>query len=729
MTRALRRALLIGTTSCIAVASSTTVWAQGLDEIVVTALKREQTAIKTPAAISVFNETAIERANITRPNDFVSLIPNAALIDSNTEGEAFLVLRGMAPARNAETSTAVIIDGVLAAGPNELNQDFFAVSQIEVLKGPQGALYGRNAVGGAVVISTKEPTNEFEGQIKVGAGEQARVLAQTTVSGPIVEDRLFARIAYSHHERDGKRESAATGEDRDRFERETARVRLDWLPTDNIKVDLRAGGSLQRDTGGIAFVAQFADDGVFDTNNDGLLEVNGAIPNFDNNVRSFNDQDKYNGSIKIDWESDLGTLTSVSAYTFVEDRYGQDNFPYLSGDAGAGGLTQWVLFNTQGITQEFRWTSSSEKRFRYIAGVYAAFIESDRVTNLAEDEVSILLDGRQPNPVDSINTTLTFRDDTTNRENLAAFAHVELDVTDALEVTAAVRYDHEDAEVLDKAPPEFTTTPGLLRKDSYDRIQPKFTANYSPVDSFSVYAAYGEGFKAGGFNPFGSAELIRAANPLSTVVDEYGEETSRSGELGFKAQMLDNRLQVNAAGFVTRGKNFQVFEFFPGPSLQAIAQVEKVKINGGEFDFVFAPTDNLTLSGGVGYTKSTVDELVSDPTLEGNRLPYTPILTGSLSGQHIYPVSSNLDLVTRVDWRYTGNTWWNLQNTEGTRRDGINVVDIKAGIEHERWAFQAWAKNLLNNDYFAEVVVIFPTVAASAPAPLRFWGVDFTYKF
>ncbi|MEO1203959.1 MAG: TonB-dependent receptor plug domain-containing protein [Pseudomonadota bacterium] len=126
-----------------------------LEEIVVTALKREQSQLDTADTVSVFNETTIERAGIVRPADFVAQIPNAALIDSNVEGEAFLVLRGMAPARNAETSTAIVVDGVLSIGPNELNQDLFDVQQIEVLKGPQSALYGRNAVGGAVVITTK----------------------------------------------------------------------------------------------------------------------------------------------------------------------------------------------------------------------------------------------------------------------------------------------------------------------------------------------------------------------------------------------------------------------------------------------------------------------------------------------------------------------------------------------------------------------------------------------
>lgn len=693
-----------------------------LEEVIVTALRRNQTFQDVPAAVSVFDAATIERAGITRADDFVALIPNAALINTNTEGEAFLVLRGMAPARNAETSTAIVIDGVLATGPNELNQEFFDIQSIEVLKGPQGALYGRNAVGGAVVIRTAEPTNEVDGDVRIGFGEEGRVLAQGSASLPLIDDKLFARISVQHHQRGGKLENIFTGEERDRFRRQNFRGRLIYRASDNLDIDFRAYGGLVRDTGGIGAVADIRPEG---------LDVNARLPDFQNNIPSFNDQDRYGFALKIDYQFDGAELTSTSAYNFTEDRYGQDNFPYLFGDTaaeGGDGLTQYVLFNYETLSQELRLSSTTDGPFSYIAGVYAARIYNDRLTNLATDTDGILLDGRQPNLGD-VNTTFAFRDDETRRTNLAAFLNLSYDVTEKLSVTAAVRYDDEEATVEDLAPEPFTTTPGAEREGSYSAWQPKFSANYAFTDDFSVYANWGRSFKAGGFNPTGAGDLVREFNPASTVVDEYGEETSSSFDAGFKARMMDGKLQLNGAGFYTRGKNFQVFEFFPGPSLQAIAQVERVRIQGFEVEATLRPTDNLMLSANYGYTDATIRELASDPSLEGNRTPYVPKDTFVATGQYEFPVNDDYSVVTRVDYNRIGKTVFNIANTPGTERDPVNLVNLRVALETDQWTLAFWAKNLFGEFYQSEPVILFPTVAATFRGAPSYWGADFSYRF
>ncbi len=718
------------------VATAPPAWSE-IAEIVVTALKREETLTEVPAAVNVFDEKLIERANLVRPVDVIGLIPNAALIDSNTEGEAFLVLRGIAPARNAETSTAVVVDGVLSGGPNELSQDFFDIQQIEVLKGPQGALYGRNAVGGAVIITTKRATNDFEGSLKVGIGDASRALIQGAISGPLVEDKLFGRLALLKNERGGNLKNVQTGEERDRFDRETLRGDLQWLATDNLTIDLRGSTTDQRDTGGIGFTAMILPE---------VLDVNNVFPPFENDTESFNDQDKDSASLKIDWDVGAGTLTSVSAYSSVEDRYGQDNFPYAFGDFGfddtgafKGGLTQWVLFGNKVYSQELRFTSPGDRRLRYIVGGYYADIETDRVTNLAQDFVAVVRNGRNPLGPETDNPTISFRDDETNRENLSFFGQVAFDILDNLEVAFAYRYDDEDADVTDLAPPAWTTTPGLVRKDNYSKGQPKLTVNWEFTPGNSVYGSYGEGFKAGGFNPSGAAVAVAATNPLSTVKDEYGEETSKSYELGYKGQFQDGRLRVNAAVFQTDAENFQVFEFFPAASLQAIAQVEKVDITGFEFDVAYSVTDNLLLAGGYGMTNSEVDELVSNPSLVGNNMPYTPEYTFNLTADYTYPISATYDFTVRADYNLIGDTYWDLINTPGATRDPVSLLKTKIALATERWELSLWAENLLDQQYYAETVVIFPgplvspdfavAAAASAEAAPRYWGIDFRYKF
>src|SRR4030081_3171707 len=141
-----------------------------LSEIIVTARKRDESFRDVPITVSVFTEQSIQAAGIEKPGDFIAMVPNMTLVETQNAGNAFVVVRGISQARNSEPSVAVLVDGVLETNPAEFNQELFDISQIEVLKGPQGALYGRSAIGGAIIIRTKDPSNEFEGNVRVGVG-------------------------------------------------------------------------------------------------------------------------------------------------------------------------------------------------------------------------------------------------------------------------------------------------------------------------------------------------------------------------------------------------------------------------------------------------------------------------------------------------------------------------------------------------------------------------------
>src|SRR6188768_3806882 len=158
-----------------------------IDEVLVTARRRSETFRDVPMTVSVFTAEAIESAGIERPADFIARVPNMTLVETQNAGNAFVVVRGISQARNSEPSVAVLVDGVLETNPAEFNQDLFDIEQIEVLKGPQGAVYGRNAIGGAIIINTKEPGDEFEGRVKLGYGNENSMRVQAGVSGPITD--------------------------------------------------------------------------------------------------------------------------------------------------------------------------------------------------------------------------------------------------------------------------------------------------------------------------------------------------------------------------------------------------------------------------------------------------------------------------------------------------------------------------------------------------------------
>src|SRR5688572_31641573 len=196
-----------------------------LEEVMVTARRFSETFRDVPMTVSVFTAATIEAAGIDRPADFIARVPNMTLVETQNAGNAFVVVRGISQARNSEPSVAVLVDGVLETNPAEFNQDLFDIEQIEVLKGPQGAVYGRNAIGGAIIIRTKDPGDEFEGRVKLGYGNGSSVRAQAGISGPI-GDTFKYRASLSYYDTDGFLPSTFLGGKADPVENLSGRVKL-----------------------------------------------------------------------------------------------------------------------------------------------------------------------------------------------------------------------------------------------------------------------------------------------------------------------------------------------------------------------------------------------------------------------------------------------------------------------------------------------------------------------
>src|SRR5579859_3786232 len=192
MLTATRRILSILAAALGLVLLAEPVWAQtpptgALEEIVVTARKRNENFQDVPMSVDVFTAQEIQAAGIESPRDFIAMVPNMTLVETQNVGNSFITIRGISQARNSEPSVAVLVDGVLEPNPYEFDQELNDIREIEVLKGPQGALYGRNAIGGAIIIHTAEPSDHFEGCAKVGIGNGLSERAQVAVSGPIDE--------------------------------------------------------------------------------------------------------------------------------------------------------------------------------------------------------------------------------------------------------------------------------------------------------------------------------------------------------------------------------------------------------------------------------------------------------------------------------------------------------------------------------------------------------------
>ncbi len=821
--------------------------AGAIEEVVVTARKRDENLQDVPIAITAFTEQTIERAGIERPADFISMIPNVTIVDTANVGDTQVSIRGIVSTRDAESTFAYVVDGVLTTNPNSFNEELVDVRQIEVLKGPQGALYGRNAVAGAILVTTKEPSEEFEASMHFGYSEPSEAKAALRFSGGLT-DNLRASASVSYRNGEGHFKNTFTGKNGevDYVEDLTGRIRAIWEPNDNMRIDTRLGHS-NVEGGAINFNAAFAipDFAAFFGSPNFDANVNDVDFRYVFNVPGENKQDTTDFALKADWamgdidvtgivswnkldEYLLSDGTSATFYGYAatptcqNDRLTLNNFPAAFGGAGredlfgeflnpfivlppasAGGADfdgvygpytptacdgyQYQERNQEDLSFELRLTSAQDSALRWIAGIYGTQIDREVVVAYGADQgLGFLrqpyIDASGPNPTD-----LLFWDDF-DTTVIAAFGEIAYDVSDTFEVSLALRWDQEDRKVKNKVPnvnasglnihtldgvtflpgpinPAFNANPGGIpdRSRKFDQLQPKLTARWSATDNLNVYASYGVGFRSGGFNSLGSADLINfwfnqgfggageAVGAGLTIRDEYEKEVSTNAELGIKMASSDGRLQWNASVFHTDVEDNQFFEFFAGPFgiLRVVTTIDEMYIQGFESDITFRPTDNVALFGGIGFLDSKIEKNVHRPLSVGNPVPQAPENTFNVGAQFDIPVTANADMFMRFDIQHVGDMWFHVIQTENvpniwrafgfgpvntnfskSKRDAYETVNMRIGIDTENWTVTAWARNLTDEKYLEEVIPA-PEFGGSFihEARGKSAGIDWKYRF
>ena len=477
-----------------------------LEEVVVSARKRAENLQEVPIAVTAFTRSEIEAAGIERPADFISLIPNVTIVDAANFGDTQVSIRGVVSTRDAEGTFAYVVDGVLITNPNAFNGDLVDVEQIEVLKGPQGALYGRNAVAGAVLVNTRVPTNEFYSKVKVGYGNKNTWQAQAIVSGAMIEDTLNASLTAWYNDTDGFYTNAFTEQDDavDYLKTKGVRGRMIWTVNDNTTVDFR-GSTSRADGGAINFNAVFAIPGFVEFLGSPAFfaDVNDHDFVFAFNVPGENTQETNEFSIKADWEGDAFDVTAIAAYndldeyllsdgtsaTFYgyeltdkcqsdraslnsftrEDLFGPALAPFLVLPPGGGAVPpdfsgvygpytptscdgyQYQERNQKDTSFELRLTSSEDQKFRWIAGAYYLHIDREVVVAYGADQGLGFL--RQPYvPPSGPNPTDLLFWDEFDTDVWAAYGQLEFDLGDSMELALALRYDKEKRKVDNQVP-------------------------------------------------------------------------------------------------------------------------------------------------------------------------------------------------------------------------------------------------------------------------------------
>jgi iron complex outermembrane receptor protein len=304
------------------------------------------------------------------------------------------------------------------------------------------------------------------------------------------------------------------------------------------------------------------------------------------------------------------------------------------------------------------------------------------------------------------------------------FGDATYEFTDQLELDAALRYDEDVRQNTTDTPTHFLPDPtavsGEVRKHTFDEVQPKGTLRYKPTDNLTVYGGWSRGFRSGGFNQTGVGAIAQASGTRG-VHDLFQAEVADTWEVGAKSQFLDRRLNANLSLFQTKSHNGYFFYFDATTSTQNLGNLDAT-YKGAELELTARATERLDLYANFGYTDGKITHM-EDPSVVGNKPPLLTKDTVGAGFQYRQPLVDGLNGTLRLDYQQIGRTWWDPYNV--TSRDPVNLVDLRAGLEGERWTVTAWSKNLTNKIYNAE----FSTGGFLWRALPRRYGVDFTYKF
>ncbi len=290
-----------------------------LTEIIVTARKRDESSQNVPITMSVFTAETIQAAGIESPRDFVAMVPNMTMVEVQNVGNSFITIRGISQARNSEPSVAVLVDGVLEPNPYMFSQQLYDIRQIEVLKGPQGALYGRDAIGGAIIIHTADPSDHFEGNALVGVGNGPSERGQLALSGPLDSaGTLKYRASMNVYNTDGYLQNTYLDRKADPYRDYSGRLRLLWTPSDKLSADFRFVYDYVETTAYYYVIPRSDESNPFsDFTTPG--DANDTHSPIQNNNLGSDTRSILDTALKLDYHLDYGTITSITDYNHTKE--------------------------------------------------------------------------------------------------------------------------------------------------------------------------------------------------------------------------------------------------------------------------------------------------------------------------------------------------------------------------------------------------------------------------
>ena len=723
----------------------------GIEEVVVTAQRREQNLQDVPISISAFSAESVEAYMFNDVTDYLIRTPNASWTSVGSRSRRELSIRGATNLlninRTMRTSTFAFYLDDFSVNGSSGNPPVMDVERIEILRGPQATYFGRNALAGGISVTSKKPHNELAGSVMVDYSRFDTIDVEGVVNLPIVKDVLALRGNIKYAESDGniKNINPVGGGNDSKYE--YARATIRFTPTEDLTVDVT--GTLASEVAGMREgvpTGVFSNFGNFlyqrdstrfpDANNDGIREPIpdgvGFYPENRNRV-NFNYPQNVGTNYRmitgrVDYELGNVLFTSISGHV-------NSSF-YLNGDVDGASIDAWNEFRNierESFSQEMRLQNTDDGRFQWsVGGLYA------------KDEgnfASTTFTGRDNGFGAPAGIPVGIADEYEDIETWALFGQFDADFTDKLTLSLGGRYSEEtisaDIDYVAATVSQIATV-----KQKFTAFSPRFAVNYGVTEDINLYGSISKGIKSAGINTDAAAVVLQTGNEVLT--DFFEPEIMWNYELGVKADLFDDRLRVNAAVFYMKWTDMQAdflqFVVVDGAlaGFAIVSNAESAISKGVEVSLTALPVDNLRLNLDVGYLSAKFDKATiyieaQDRILDGERTPLAPEWTMAADAEYTFNVSPNYDGFARVEWTYRDGT---KTNVAGLIHDGFpyyspsyDFFNLRAGVRHKNFTITGYAENLFDSNYYPNAYIKAWASGMSVEPSFRTYGVRIRYTY
>ncbi|MCB1854791.1 MAG: TonB-dependent receptor [Halieaceae bacterium] len=724
-----------------------------LEETIVTARHKSENLQSVPIAVSAFNAETMRDARIESLGDMAGRVPGFQ-INMYNAAEPSLFIRGIGSdmeSAGSDSAIGIFVDGVFVSRGAASATELFDLERVEILRGPQGTLYGKNVVGGAVGYITQKPTDEAGGMLSVGGGNYDLIETKGIGNLPM-SDSLAGRFSFSTKERDGTAKNLQTDnkvDDRDQY---TLRGHLAWEASDRLDFLLSSDYYHQNTT------APWRSLTTADTSIDPEVDRSDKPWEATDPRKGYNSEDGkqdvtlWGTALTVNWRADDFILTSITAYRdndydVADNAAGTYVSPDVNGaldpanewdyDPSAEGESphdypslEWNQDKKETSdqwSQELRLTGLAfNDKLDWMAGVYYANENVDR-----REVVDYYFDIHSWYSYGSRGTESNAT--TADTDSYAGFGQGTWHFDQRWSLTLGGRYSVDQKDfTASRSDPDAYPPIGYDVKDNdeWSEFTPSATLNFQATDDHFFYLTAAEGFKSGGWNG-------EDADSGDIAKESYDPETATNYELGAKTQWLDNRLQLNGAIFYTIYNDLQTDQFIDvagGAPTIITTNADEAESKGAEIEFVALLVEGLTLSGSYGYLDAEITgDLYSEVdgeqvNLKGNTLRRSPENTGNVALQYDWTMASMPSSV-RVGWRYQDDFYFENENYNITKVDSQYTVDASARISsaNDTWSVQIWGKNLTDEDIVTSVTE-FRNLYTTYGDPLTY-GISLSWNF